>query len=310
MNRMDPESEPINMKDKIKSNYRTETISTSIDQLHTSLNTLGISNYDIPNTKIIFKKQQTTEKEKQSLLLGHVEVYPSKSNPVEIVFDERFSTKEKEKTYVQQLHERDIEYVGMQEALKHELAHISMWSISDQERQAATRTIDEGWANLVQKTTETLPIQQTKENIKQLQSQKPEILDRCLDFSKVTTYEEKLNTAESKTGQALLLWIHQEYGVEKMIELIQKAPEYQKRNDELDENKFEPVVLDKDVHKTSSEYYSLLDRIKSGDIDPNLAKQKLKEIEGRQFEYALIETTNSKDIQEVRKKFIEWVNKE
>jgi len=297
---MTPELEPTNIKDKVKSDHRAKTISTTIDELNTSLNTLGITNYDIPNTEIIFKEQ----KENQSPLLGHVEVYPSKPSPVEIVFDERFATPQKEQPYVQQLHENGIGYIGMQQALKHELAHISMWSITKQERQAATRTIDEGWANLVQTTTDTLPIEQTKQNIKELQTQKPEILDKCLNFSKVTIYEERLNTAESKTGQALLLWIHQGYGVDKMIELIQKSPEYQKRDDELEGNSFELAVLDKETHKTYSEYISLLKNIKSGKIEPNIAKQKLREIEGKQVEYALVETTNSKDIQEVKAKFL------
>ena len=86
------ETEQTNLKDKVISDYRQETISDTIDQVDTSLNTLGIDNWDIPNTKLIFKNQEKDE----TLLLGHVEVYPSKLESVEIVFDERFSTPQKE----------------------------------------------------------------------------------------------------------------------------------------------------------------------------------------------------------------------
>ncbi len=294
-----------NVQDKITSSYRFETISDALNQLDTSLNTLGIDVYDFPHTKILFKNKEPND---GTLLLGHVEVYPSKFGSVEIVFDERFSTKEKEETYLQQLHERGIGYPGMQVALRHEFAHIVMWSITKQERQAATRTIDEGWANLVQNTTETLPISSTREALRQLEATKPEIFDRCLDFKRVTTYEEKLNTAESKMGQALLLWIHQEYGVEKMIELIQKSPEYQKRNDELSEDTFEPTVLNKEIHKTYTEYYSLLEDITLKRIAQGTIESRLRKIEGKQFEYALVETTNSSDIEEVKDKFKKWID--
>ncbi|MGI5897805.1 MAG: hypothetical protein ACOX6Q_01430 [Candidatus Dojkabacteria bacterium] len=305
---MELESRPSNIEDKITSSYRTETIVNTLHQLDTSLNTLGIDTYDLPNTKILFKENEASNEGKENLLLGHVEVYPSKFEPVEIVYDKRFSTEEKEQIYLQELHTRGIAYPGLQITLRHEFAHIAMWSITNQERQAATRTIDEGWAKLVENTTETLPIESTKQELKQLQITKPEIFNRCFDFKNVTTYEEKLNTAESRTGQALLLWIHQEYGVEKMIELIQKSPEYQKRNDELPKNKFEPTILNKEMHKTYTEYYSLLNDIKLNKIPQDTVKSRLREIEGKQFEYALLETTNSLNINEVRDKFMKWIN--
>jgi hypothetical protein len=297
------------IREKINTTERQETVDTTIEELKTSLETLGIEDWDIPTTKIKFVEQKKDESKKESLLLGHVEVYPTKPQTVHLVFDERFSTPEKEKPYVESLHKRDLDYVGMQQALKHEFAHIAMWSVTGQDRQAATRTIDEGWANLVQATTDTLPIKETKKTVREGLSEKPETFGRCLDFGRPVSFEENLNAAEGKTGKALLLWVHQECGGDKMVELIKKSPEFQRRNDELPENKFEPALIDKELHKIAPKYISLMEEIKLGKVNQEDAYKKFRELEGQQFEYALIETTNSENIEQVRKKFLEWINK-
>jgi hypothetical protein len=94
-----------------------------------------------------------------------------------------------------------------------------------------------------------------------------------------------------------------------MVELIKKSPEFQRRNDELPENKFEPALIDKELHKIAPEYITLLEDIKLGKVEQEEAYKKFRELEGQQFEYALIETTNSENIEEVRGKFLEWIGK-
>jgi hypothetical protein len=291
------------MKEKITTSKRTETLDDTLTELKTSLDTLGIENWDLPNTEIKFTKPE----EENKLLLGHVEVYPSKPNPVTIVFDEKFSSPEQEKTFVQELQQRDLDYPGFKQTLRHELAHIAMWSVTDQERQAATRTIDEGWANLIESTTNKPPVEDVKETLKEAINTYPDKFIRALNFKEPVRYEEGLNAVESKTGQALLLWVHQEYGVDKMVELIKKSPELAKRNDDLPEGQFEPAILDEKLHKVTPRYHKLLEDIQAKNIEKEEAFAKLKELEGEQFETALLETTNSTNVEELQKEFLKWV---
>ena len=238
-------------------------------------------------------------------MLGRVEVH---DGSIEITYDQRFSSPESEATLVEELQQSGKDYPGMQQTLKHELAHIAMWSVTGLQRQPATRLIDEGWASLLENTGENLPTEQSKSAVKQGLSEEPNLFNRCLDFSKPITFEENLNAAEYKTGQALLLWIHEKFGKAKIIELIKKSPSPERRNDDLPQGEFEPALVDKSLHTTAPEYFKLFEDAKLGNITAEEATKRSKEWEGKQFESALLEVTGFQNLEQVRQEFLKWIN--
>ena len=139
-------------------------------------------------------------------------------------------------------------------------------------------------------------------------SEEPDLFNRCLDFSKPVTFEENLNAAEYKTGQALLLWVHERFGKAKLIELIQKSPSPERRNDDLPQGEFEPASMDKTLHTTAPEYFKLFEDVKLGNITEAEAITRAKAWEGSQFETALLEVTGFQNLDELRQEFLKWIN--
>lgn len=278
---------------------RQEVVDRAIFELKTAFQTLGIENWKLPEIKIKFVESEDEAE------LGRVEVH---NGSVEITYDQRFSSPESEATLVEELHQAGKDYPGMQQTLKHELAHVAMWSVTSLQRQPATRLVDEGWASLLENTGESLPAEQSKLAVKQGLSEEPDLFNRCLDFSKPVTFEENLNAAEYKTGQALLLWVYEEFGKAKMIELIQKSPSPERRNDDLAEGEFEPASISTDKHKTAPEYFELFKQASLREITPEDAMKLAKEWEGKQFEAGLLEVTGFQNLEQVRQEFLKWIN--
>jgi hypothetical protein len=284
---------------KIECPERQEVVDRAIFELKIAFQTLGIESWKLPEIKIKFVESEN------EAVLGQVEVH---DGSVEIAYDQRFSSPESEATLVEKLRQAGKDYPGMQQTLKHELAHVAMWSVTGLQRQPATRLIDEGWASLLENTGESLPTEQSKLAVRQGLSEEPDLFNRCLDFSKPVTFEENLNAAEYKTGQALLLWVQEKFGKAKMIELIQKSPSPERRNDDLTEGEFEPASISTDKHINAPEYFELFKQASLGDITPEDAMKRAKEWEGKQFESALLEVTGFQNLEEVRQEFLKWVN--
>ncbi len=243
---------------KIECPERQEVADKAISALITAFKSLGIDNYKLPKIEIKFVESE----DPVNPVLGKVEIV-HKDGSVEIFYDKRFSNEESAEEIIKEVREKCSDYPSMEQTLKHELAHVAMWSITGLNRQPATRLIDEGFASLIEHTTTQIPIQETKEQVKEGLEKEPNYYERCLDFSNPIDGEnESLNEAEYIVGRALLMWIRELKGNEKMIELIKKSPEKTRRNDDDKD----PDVRGKDLvrgkdpilHKLNDEYSSII----------------------------------------------------
>jgi len=278
---------------KIECPERQELVDQAIFELKQSLANLGIDNWKLPAIKIKFLQEDEA-------VLGRVGKVTSEE--VEIEYDNKFSSNQHEQELIKELKLKGIDYPGMKETLKHELAHVAMWSVTGLDRQPSTRLLDEGWACLAGDSQDGLPIAKTKLAVKNGFRNEPESFNRCLDFNRPVTFEENLNAAEYSTGQALLLWIMQKFGKDKMVELIQKSPSTERRSET-----FEPAALDEKLHKFAPEYFKLLKELGAGEISREDAEKQAKQWEGKQFSTALLEVTGFQNLDEVRQEFLKWL---
>jgi len=293
--------EAVNTKEaEIKCPERQEVVDLSMSELVAAFKTLGIDHWKLPEVAIKFVESYDAD-----AVLGHVEIH---TDGIDVVFDQRFADPETEAVLVKTLHASGKDYPGMQKTLKHELAHIAMWSITGMERQPATRLLDEGWASLLENTNQELPTKQTKASVREGLLNEPEQYRRCLDFGKPVTFEEELNAAEYKVGQALLLWIAEQYGKDKMIELIKKSPSPERQSAHSQDSDVNPAVLDQSVHATFTEYTQLVDNATQGRITVEEASQQAKKWESKQFQIALLEVTGLQNIGQVQERFLHWVD--
>lgn len=277
---------------------RQTTVDHAVASVETAFHTIGLTSFDLPEVKIKFVKSR------EDPVLGQVNV---DKNGVEIAFDKRFSTQEAEARVLAELQREGLDYPGMQQALKHELAHIAMWSITGISRQPATRLIDEGWASLVEDTDDCLPTELSKQSIQAGLLKNRGSFARCLEFRRPILPEEDLNAAEYQVGKALLLWVHERYGLEKMIELMKKSISSERRNDDFPEGAFEPATVDDNIHTTAPAYREIIGLVNQGKISSQEAQKRAKEWEGLQFETALLEVTGLKQVNEVKKQFLAWI---
>lgn len=248
---------------------------------------LNIQNWDLPQVEVIFVEEEDEK-------TGETQV---KNNEVKVIYDKKFITEDEndENSLLNRL-KRERGYPGIEQTFKHELAHVAMWSVIEEEQQPAIRLLDEGWASLLEhssrsdiKSVDNL-IQDTKEEIKK--DITPELLDRCLDFDKpVSQYNhEDLNASEYSVGRALLLWIRENYGGnEAMIALLKNSPDPMKRNDDELElnNKFPKESIQGLGEEESSRVAMAWER--------------------EQFQKALLSITGLSSLEEVKAKFIEWL---
>ncbi len=286
--------------EKVECSERPEIIEETFENLKTSFEKLGVQDWKIPEeVEIVFRKP----KSENTPLLGRVEIENDK--PV-IIYDERFSTKEGEEKYTQELKENGMDYPGMTGetgTLKHELGHIVMWSLTGIGRQPSTRLIDEGFANLVQYTTkEGIPKEKFKKEVRDgLNSKNRESFEKALNFEKPLPERKELNTADSKVGTALLIWVYEEFGKEKMIELIAKSPSISKNS-----NEFVPSELDP-RHKYKEEYEGIMKFFNKGLLSKQEAEQKAKLWEAKQFSTALMDVTRFETTEQVKEEFVKWI---
>lgn len=292
------QSSPEKPLPKIECPERQETINEALRKLEWAFKTLEINNWQLPKIKIEFTPEPT-----EPPSLGRVEVL---GDEIIILFDQRFSTTETETELVKSLQESGRDYPGMEQTLKHELAHIAMWSITGLEKQPATRLIDEGWARMVEDTSDLLPTTEAKASIRRGLKEETVLYERCLDFQNPIIHGElKLNNAEYETGKALLLWVHEKFGKDKMLELIRKSPSQESRNDN---SEFTQAKINSDLHTTTPEYATIMLAYNLKDADYEETKMKLRGWEGKQFATALLEVTKLKNLEDVKQEFLNWIN--
>lgn len=202
---------------------------------------LGIKDWRLPKFKIKFVDGGGTPE------LGRTEVT---DKDVNLVFDARFATKQGEDKIVGELKARGIDYPGMRKTLTHELAHVSMWSVTKLDRQPAIRLLDEGWARLLEdagcdEAELDEVIRRTKEKVKVGLKEQQVQFERCLNLSSAPTEDEggELGGAEYEVGEAILLWVREQFGNEKMVELLKKTYSATKRNDAVEPPKVEASVV-------------------------------------------------------------------
>lgn len=293
----------LDKSENIECPERPEVVKQAFFELQQSLVALGIDKWSLPNIKIKFLETQGKE------VLGRVGKVTE--NEVEIEYDKQFSSKETECLLIEKLKnsDRKIEYPGMVQTLKHELAHVAMWSITGLERQPATKLLDEGWASLVENANDAESENKVKLIVKNGLQNESEFFNRCLDFNKPILDEENLNSAEYSTGRALLIFIKEKFGKDKMIELIQKSPAIERRNN-LPSGKFEQAMLNEEIHKTAPEYFNILSELRDGTIDQSDAIKQAIEWEGNQFSTALLDVTEFQNLDELRLEFLNWLDRE
>jgi hypothetical protein len=288
---------------KIVCPERQELVDQALVDLKNSFEILGIQNWELPDIEIKFENNPKHP--------ARVQVF---GNRAEIIFDARCATPEGEMA----LRQEGKEIPGIQQVLKHELAHIATWSVTGLSRQPAVRLLDEGWASMVEnlgssKSPDFASLaKETKANVVRGLKEEAAIYNRCFDLSKPISQlgDEKelstLNSAEYEVGKALLLWIREKFGIEKMVEFIAKSPEPVRRNDESG-GAIEQAAVDSSLHSTAQEYEAMFSQVIKGEIPPEKINEKGREWEGRQFQKALLETTGLKSIKEVETEFMKWI---
>jgi hypothetical protein len=294
-----PEAEEI--KTHIECPEQQEAVDRAIAELKTSFETLGIKDAKIPSVTIEFVESTNSDLPE----LGRVGAVHEDGSVV-IFYDQRFKDPKTAERLTQEIRDSGIEYPGFEQTLKHELAHVTMWSLTHLDRQPATRLIDEGFASLVEKTNTQIPIEQTKQEALEGIKNEPENFNRCLDFQHPINGEtENLNEAEYIIGRAILLWIRELKGNEKMLELIQKSPAKTSHNRDKPEG-YDFASTDPKIHKLNNEYRSIITN--TDQLPFEQIVEKATEWEGMQFEAALLEVTGFQNIETVKQKFIKWLN--
>jgi len=267
--------------------------SETLEEFSNGFELLGIENWQPPNVSIKFIEPEKT------IGLSYTEV---KEDEINIIYDKRFITENEDddNSLLSQLKQTD--FPGVQQVFKHELAHVTMWSVTGQERQPAIRLLDEGWASLIEhasvkdiNSVEEL-IEKAKQDVLEGLGDDEENYNKCLDFNDPPSQykDENLNAAEYTTGRAVLLWIRENYGGnESMIELLKNSSEANKRNDKHKQDEFnEQFPKETIVNLTKKE-----------------KKAEKIQWEQEQFKKAILEVTKLSDISEVELEFRKWLDK-
>ncbi|MFA5828363.1 MAG: hypothetical protein WC841_03335 [Candidatus Shapirobacteria bacterium] len=227
---------------------------------------------------------------------------------VRVACDERFRTKEQEDTALVEFRLEGNNFPGTEIVLAHELAHIGLWALTGQERQPPTRLFDEGFANIIENAAEAEDIEdlelRAREETREMMASHPDAYARCLEIDRPVTQTEapQLNGVDAVVGRAFLLWARQKGGNQAMIDLLSHSPSATKRNDE----EFEPVAL-KDEWANNEEYNELVEKMISGEIQPEDFPQEAYEWERKQLKWAILKITGAGNMDEVKRKFSEWV---
>jgi hypothetical protein len=219
----------------------------AVFELAESLRILGVGGWTLPNIK-----ERFVESGSDKLELGRVGVVTVPE--AEIIFDEKFKTKESQKEFEEVLEYQGWEYPGMERVYKHELAHLVLWSVTKLPQQPVVRLLDEGWATLLEYlgTKEATNVAELTEFIKYkvqtIKSNDSNAYERCMDLEHPVSerFKEDLQGAEYFVGAALLLWVHQTKGLEAMIDLLRKSPSTSRRTSTSEVKIFS--ALDPKIH--------------------------------------------------------------
>ena len=290
---------------------RMDVAEKAVYDLAQSLALLGVRGWTLPNIK-----ERFVSSERGELEIGKVGRVTDLD--VEIVFDEKFRTKEGQQEYERELRLGGIDYPGMEQVFKHELAHVAMWSVTGLKHQAAIRLVDEGWATIVEKlaTTEASTVDELvkfiRSEVKMMKNDNSELYLRCLDLEHPVSNlkKEKLDNAEYIVGAALLLWLRETKGEEAMIDLIRKSPSTSRRTSTNTAKV--PSDLKPDLHVGYQSYQKgIVSVLRKG----SLSAQEMREVsefaykwEAAQFRAALLDLTGLDSVLEVRERFEKWLN--
>lgn len=282
----------------------------AVFDLAESLRILGVGGWTLPNIK-----EKFVESGDDKLELGRVGTVTVIE--AEIVFDEKFKTKESQKEFEEVLAYQGWEYPGMERVYKHELAHLVLWSVTKLPQQPVVRLLDEGWATLIEylgtkeATNVAKLIEFIKFKVQSIKSDDRDVYERCLDLEHPVSerVKEDLQGAEYFVGAALLLWIYEVKGLEAMIDLLRKSPSTSRRTSTDRVKIFS--ALDPKLHVGFSSYQKgIVEPLRRGELT-NEEAHKISEFarkwEAAQFRSALLEVTNLESIAKVREEFEEWL---
>ncbi len=276
-----------------------------------SLRLLGVSGWNLPNIR---EKFVTTNQNTMPELgrLGRIT-----ETEAEIIFEEKFQTKESQILFEEELRLYGINYPGMESIFKRELAHLVMWSITGLRHQPAIRLIDEGWAVLIQYLG-TLDIDSLsklttfiKSKLSNIENEYTDSYQRCLDLRHPVSErtKEDLQGVEGFFGAGLLLWIYESQGLEAMIDLIRKSPSTSRRTS-TDYMKI-PADLRPLIHTGYTSYQqNVVAPLRRGNLsyaEAQTISDFARHWEAKQFQSAITEITQIPDIQVIINEFEKWI---
>lgn len=282
----------------------------AVFDLAESLRILGITGWTLPDIKEVFVKSGDDKPE-----LGRVGVVTAIT--AEMIFDERFKSKESQAEFERELEYYGWDYPGMERVFKHELAHLAMWSVTKLPHQPAVRLVDEGWATLLEYlgTKEATKVAELSKRlrikVKGLKEEQPEVYGRCLDLAHPVSerFKEELGGAEYFVGAALLLWIYEKFSLEAMIDLLRKSPSTSRRTSTQTMKIFS--ALDPKVHAGYASYQKgIVEPLRRGELTEEEAvkiSEFARKWEAAQFRSALLEVTGFESIAKVREEFETWI---
>ncbi len=276
-----------------------------------SLRLLGISGWHLLNIREKFLET----KDNQTFELGRLGKVTE--TEAEIIFDARFKNLESQMLFEEELRLYGINFNGMINSFKRQLAHIVIWSITGLRHQPAIRLIDQGWATLIEylgtenNTSPIKLIQSIKIKLLAIKQNLPDYYQRCLDLKHPVSdrVKENLLDVESFMGAGLLLWIYETKNLEAMIDLIRKSPSTSRRTS-TDYMKI-PADLRPLIHTGYTSYQeNIVTFLRRGNLtyeEAQAISNFARHWEAEQFQSALTTITQISDIQIIIDKFKKWI---
>jgi len=283
----------------------------AVFELAEALRILGIFGWTLPDIKEVFVKSSY-----EKLELGRVGTVTAVT--AEMVFDERFKSRELQEEFERELEYYGWDYPGMEKVFKYELAHLVMWSVTKLPHQQAVRLVNEGWATLIMYlgTKEATNIAELIEFIKfkvqSIKSMDLSVYERCLDLAHPVSerFKEELGEVEGFFGATLLLWVYEKFSLEVMVDLMRKSPSTSRRTSTESMKIFS--ALDPKIHAGYSSYQKgIVEPLRCGELTEEEAikiSEFARKWEAAQFRSALLEVTGFESIAIVREEFEEWLN--
>jgi hypothetical protein len=253
---------------RIDAPIRSEEVRTAVSDLAEAFWILGIQGWCLPNVKVQMVVN-SNKVEINNVNVARIEIFAGLNRSE----DERISL------------------------LKRELAKIALWSITDLSRQHPIKLLDDGWSRMIQLLGgEINDLQKEKrlllQRLMSLNESDPDTLARVLDFDHPVSRLIDLSDEEFKAaydvGAAFLIWIFEEFGLAKVIELLKKSPTTRR----ADSDCLIPSALDRRFHLNFDEYQRLMEDIRLGTASNSEIERRAREWEVKQFHQAIFEVTN------------------